>query len=178
MADCPFCAIAAGHTSTPILWADTNAIVIRPRTGGCTPGHVLVIPRTHATSWLDSWQIAAETMHAAYHYARAQEIGDCNLITSRGPAATQTVHHLHLHIVPRRPGDGLALPWTGQGEARVEWAVWYPSDRDQPRWTYGTAPDSERAARAHIATDRRRDLKLAHRTVHIGPWQTVEDTHA
>jgi len=37
-----------------------------------------------------------------------------NLITSSGQYATQTVHHLHIHYVPRRPGDGLTLPWTGQ----------------------------------------------------------------
>jgi hypothetical protein len=24
------------------------------------------------------------------------------------------VEHLHVHVVPRRPGDGLPLPWTGQ----------------------------------------------------------------
>jgi histidine triad (HIT) family protein len=37
----------------------------------------------------------------------------CNIITSAGSDATQTVFHLHLHVVPRRAGDGLALPWTG-----------------------------------------------------------------
>jgi histidine triad (HIT) family protein len=35
-----------------------------------------------------------------------------NIITSAGRDATQTVDHLHLHLVPRRPGDGLALPWA------------------------------------------------------------------
>ena len=43
--------------------------------------------------------------------------GESNLITSIGPAATQTVPHLHLHLVPRRPGDGLPLPWTPQHSA-------------------------------------------------------------
>jgi diadenosine tetraphosphate (Ap4A) HIT family hydrolase len=37
-----------------------------------------------------------------------------NIITSIGPAASQTVMHTHLHIVPRTEGDGLHLPWTGQ----------------------------------------------------------------
>jgi histidine triad (HIT) family protein len=35
-----------------------------------------------------------------------------NLITSQGAAATQTVMHLHLHLVPRTDGDGLKLPWS------------------------------------------------------------------
>jgi histidine triad (HIT) family protein len=51
-------------------------------------------------------------MRAAAEFAQAEEISDCNLIVSKGPSATQTVAHLHLHIVPRRPGDGLALPWS------------------------------------------------------------------
>lgn len=37
-----------------------------------------------------------------------------NLITSVGSNATQTVHHLHVHYVPRVAGDGLHLPWTNQ----------------------------------------------------------------
>lgn len=36
------------------------------------------------------------------------------VITSIGADATQTVFHTHIHVVPRRPGDGLTLPWTGQ----------------------------------------------------------------
>jgi histidine triad (HIT) family protein len=44
----------------------------------------------------------------------ARTCGDANLITSVGSAATQTVFHLHVHVVPRRAGDGLALPWTSQ----------------------------------------------------------------
>jgi histidine triad (HIT) family protein len=35
-----------------------------------------------------------------------------NLITSKGSAATQTVFHLHVHLVPRQVDDGLPLPWT------------------------------------------------------------------
>jgi hypothetical protein len=49
-------------------------------------------------------------------WAKRHGVGDCNLIASRGPAATQTVPHLHLHLVPRLEGDGLPLPWTGQAE--------------------------------------------------------------
>ena len=36
------------------------------------------------------------------------------LITNIGPAATQSVWHLHVHVVPRTEGDGLLLPWSNQ----------------------------------------------------------------
>ncbi len=42
-----------------------------------------------------------------------------NLITSKGEAATQSVFHLHVHIVPRQEGDRLPLPWTPQHTARA-----------------------------------------------------------
>ncbi|MFI0712504.1 HIT domain-containing protein [Streptomyces inhibens] len=41
-----------------------------------------------------------------------------NVITSRGPSATQTIRHLHIHLVPRADGDGLLLPWTAAGSAQ------------------------------------------------------------
>ncbi|MDN3056997.1 hypothetical protein PH213_21100 [Streptomyces sp. SRF1] len=44
---------------------------------------------------------------------RAQRLGgQWNYLTSCGLDATQTVFHLHGHLVPRAAGDGLALPWS------------------------------------------------------------------
>jgi len=79
-----------------------------------TEGHLLVVPRTHVRSVLGHPAIAADTMAAAVLIAQRRGIAECNLITSAGPSATQSVAHLHLHLIPRRPEDGLALPWTGQ----------------------------------------------------------------
>ena len=73
-------------------------------------GHRIVIPREHVTAFPDNPHVSAEAMLYAAH--RAKEIGDCNLITSKGKAATQSVFHLHIHIVPRQANDGLALPWN------------------------------------------------------------------
>jgi histidine triad (HIT) family protein len=42
-----------------------------------------------------------------------------NLSTSKGEAATQSVFHLHVHVVPRQEGDRLPLPWTPQHTARA-----------------------------------------------------------
>lgn len=74
-----------------------------------TEGHKLVIPVHHAKTVADNPRISASAMAVAALVA--DRAGDCNIITSKGAAATQTIQHLHLHVVPRHDGDGLRLPW-------------------------------------------------------------------
>jgi histidine triad (HIT) family protein len=104
---CVFCQIITGDGPATIVrkWDDAIAIVpLNP----VTPGHIIVIPTTHIADAIEDPAVTGATMsRAAELAARA-----CNLITSCGAAATQTVFHLHIHIVPRRDGDGLALPWS------------------------------------------------------------------
>lgn len=83
-----------------------------------TPGHLLVIPRAHISSAFADPRAAGSALRFAGYLANRLDIGAANFITSAGKAATQTVFHLHVHIVPRREGDGLALPWTGQVKDR------------------------------------------------------------
>jgi histidine triad (HIT) family protein len=78
-----------------------------------TPGHMLFVPRRHVTSAIESPPHFGACAEAAAWYGLEQG----NIITSVGSAATQSVFHLHVHWVPRRAGDGLHLPWTGQQRA-------------------------------------------------------------
>lgn len=108
---CIFCQIAQGDGPFVAEWDDAVALVpLDP----VTPGHVIVIPRTHEMDALGDPDVTAATMR------RAAEIAPwpCNIITSAGEVATQSVLHLHIHVVPRRTDDGLPLPWTPQHEAR------------------------------------------------------------
>ncbi|AVM01906.1 HIT family protein [Gordonia iterans] len=79
-----------------------------------TPGHMLFVPTMHAVHRDNV--LASAAFRAAYdHATTGDQYGtDFNLIVNAGPSATQTVDHLHVHYVPRRAGDGLTLPWTGQ----------------------------------------------------------------
>jgi histidine triad (HIT) family protein len=106
---CVFCAIACGDAPAEIVreWSDAVAIVpLNP----VVPGHVIVMPKSHVTDALDSPVTTAAVMARVAQLAA----GPCNIITSVGREATQTVFHLHVHIVPRADGDGLTLPWTAQ----------------------------------------------------------------
>ena len=122
MGDCPFCKrIAAGEYAS--FTSDPDVVWFEPL-NPVTPGHLLFVPVRHVTSALEVPYVTALTMEIASRVAaklRAMALPgewSCNLITSAGAAATQTVRHLHIHLVPRVEGDGLHLPWTGQQERR------------------------------------------------------------
>ncbi len=111
--DCPFCQrIKAGEYDK----RGGCAVTFEPL-NPVTPGHRLVVPVGHLENALANPVLTGLTMQYAAEIAAFYGIEACNLITSVGAAATQTVRHLHIHIVPRREGDGLHLPWTGQPRA-------------------------------------------------------------
>src|SRR6185369_2606064 len=72
-------------------------------------GHILFIPTLHVADFTEDPAVSSSVMFRAAQWAEFG--GDCNLITSKGKDATQSVFHAHLHLVPRRAGDGLSLPW-------------------------------------------------------------------
>lgn len=76
-------------------------------------GHRIVFHNRHSSDFADDTGITMEVMGRASEIAK--EIGgEFNLITSKGMNATQSVFHLHVHLVPRKENDGLKLPWTDQ----------------------------------------------------------------
>lgn len=110
--DCVFCQIVAGDAPATVAANWPDAIAIRPL-NPVTPGHVLVIPRAHTRSFIEDPVVSAVAMHRAAEFASLRGFpGEgVNLITSAGEAATQTVFHLHVHLVPRDRDDRLSLPW-------------------------------------------------------------------
>jgi histidine triad (HIT) family protein len=112
VADCAFCSIVSGRLPAIMVREWFDAVAIRPRSGGVNAGHVLVIPRVHVADAGTDPVVTAAVMARAAELLAEQPAA--NLITSRGAAATQTVFHAHIHLVPRVAGDGLALPWTPQ----------------------------------------------------------------
>lgn len=115
MAECVFCDIVWGRAPAEFVIAPgevIGAVAFRPL-NPVVPGHVLFVPTTHVRDAAESPVVTAITFRLAAEYADLER-RPFNLITSAGAEATQSVLHLHAHYVPRAPGDGLALPWTGQ----------------------------------------------------------------
>lgn len=109
---CPFCEIVAGRAPATVVheWSDVIAIVpLNP----VVEGHTLVIPRAHVDDAATDPDITAATMLRGAELAAASQ--SSNILTSIGKAATQSVFHLHIHVVPRAPGDQLMLPWGTTG---------------------------------------------------------------
>jgi histidine triad (HIT) family protein len=105
---CPFCGYAG---PSPVLADLGPAYVIEPL-DPVIPGHLLVVAKAHLPDALASPASFGYLAEQAARYAVGQGLRACNLIVNVGRAATQSVDHLHLHIVPRVADDGLRLPWT------------------------------------------------------------------
>ncbi|AVT38014.1 HIT family protein [Plantactinospora sp. BB1] len=112
---CVFCAITRGQEPATIIRRWSDAIAITPR-HPVTAGHTLIIPVRHVQDVTEDPDVSAATMRAASELA----VPPCNIITSAGPEATQTVFHLHLHLVPRTSTDLLSLPWDPRQSAGGE----------------------------------------------------------
>lgn len=113
--DCIFCKIVAGEIPCFKLYEDVATLAfmdINP----VHPGHALVIPKAHEADVLEVSEDAIAAVAAtARQVAKAvQEVVDpdgLNLVQCNGKAAAQSVPHFHMHVLPRKDGDGLALNW-------------------------------------------------------------------
>ena len=114
MNPCVFCAIATGQVEASVVYRDEECLAfldISP----VNPGHVLVIPRTHATflANLDP-TIAGSMFQVAQSVAKALrqsglKADGINMYLADGEAGGQEVFHVHLHVFPRFVDDGFGL---------------------------------------------------------------------
>jgi histidine triad (HIT) family protein len=113
--DCIFCKIVAGEIPATRVHEDERTLAFMDINPG-TRGHLLVIPRAHATDILEIPEADLEACirTAKLMAGRVKERLDAdgvNLLNSCGQAAWQTVFHFHIHVIPRYAGDPLRLPW-------------------------------------------------------------------
>ena len=112
---CIFCAIVAGTAPAERVHEDDSVVAILDIHPAAT-GHVLVIPRRHSPDlWHiepdDAAKVMAASVQVAHRIRRALDPDGINLVHATGRAAWQSVFHFHLHLVPRREGDGMVPPW-------------------------------------------------------------------
>jgi histidine triad (HIT) family protein len=109
MAACIFCAIVTGQAPAHMVLEGDVCIAfldVRP----LFPGHTLVIPRAHRETLRDVPRSEFEPlMWNARRVSRALEtaLGSTGTFVALNDRVSQSVPHVHLHVVPRRTGDGL-----------------------------------------------------------------------
>lgn len=109
MADCVFCRIIAGDLPAHLVLDDDvtlGFLDVRP----VFPGHVLLVPREHHATLADlpapllgPFFERVQRLSAAVPAA----MGSTGSFVAVNNVVSQSVPHLHCHVVPRRPKDGL-----------------------------------------------------------------------
>ncbi|WP_222948684.1 HIT family protein [Micromonospora chalcea] len=113
---CPFCEIVGREDpDAREVYRDHRVVAFFP-TEPATLGHTLLVPRDHIENiWmLDSPTaagLASATLVLASAIRQAIKPDGLNIIQSNGEAATQTVPHLHIHLVPRWREDRFGRIW-------------------------------------------------------------------
>jgi histidine triad (HIT) family protein len=124
-APCVFCEIVAGRSTANIVFADDEVVAFLDR----RPlffGHTLVVPRRHAVILADlERDEVAPFFHRVRHISAEMpaELGCSGTFVANNNTVSQSVPHLHVHVVPRTKGDGLRgffWPRTSYGPGQAE----------------------------------------------------------
>jgi len=108
-AGCRFCAIAAGEEHAHVVFEDESSLAFldhRP----LFPGHSLLIPRAHHET---IWDLPGELVGPLFVNAKFLSGAIRSAMDSEGAfialnnIVSQSVPHLHVHLVPRNRKDGL-----------------------------------------------------------------------
>ena len=109
MAACTFCSIVAGEAPAAVVWEDEATmgfLDVRP----LFHGHVLLVPRAHVETLADLPADRVGTLFAvvqALSRAVPAAMDAPGSFVAMNNVVSQSVPHLHVHVVPRRRRDGL-----------------------------------------------------------------------
>lgn len=106
---CIFCSIVQKEIPSHLIYEDDQVIAfldINPT----AVGHTLVVPKEHCDSFLDCpddlrnhvFEVAQEL---ANKMEKALQCDGINVVSNIHEAAGQSVHHFHVHLIPRYKGD-------------------------------------------------------------------------
>jgi histidine triad (HIT) family protein len=110
LADCPFCRIAQGDADQALVVLEDEATLAFLDHRPLFPGHALLIPRDHVETLPDLPDaLLPELFSNARLLARAMEegMGAEGSFVAINNRVSQSVPHLHVHVVPRNRKDGL-----------------------------------------------------------------------
>lgn len=109
MGECLFCAIVAGRLPASVVYDDEHVVAFLD-TRPIFKGHTLVVPREHVPTLVDLPARLRDPFLAAGQAlaaAMVSALGAQGSFVAMNNVVSQSVPHLHLHVVPRTKGDGL-----------------------------------------------------------------------
>jgi histidine triad (HIT) family protein len=109
MADCVFCSIVAGEVDADLVLDEPDLVAFLDRRP-VFKGHVLLVPREHVVTLPDlPAELRDGFLEAAQRLATAvvDALGAQGSFLAVNNTVSQSVPHLHMHVVPRTKGDGL-----------------------------------------------------------------------
>jgi histidine triad (HIT) family protein len=107
--DCIFCKIASGEIPADVVAEDSNTITFLDASP-VFPGHLLIVPREHYETLSDlPDHLLAPVFGQARRATRAvvTALGAEGSFLAVNNKISQTVPHLHVHVIPRRAKDGM-----------------------------------------------------------------------
>jgi histidine triad (HIT) family protein len=118
---CIFCDLVHGAGEVSLCYEDADAIAfmdIQP----VNAGHVLVVPREHYENLSDlPHALATHLFEVAIKLSpivcRVSGAEGLNIVVNSGEAAGQDVFHYHVHLIPRKAGDGFDVPLPFDGSS-------------------------------------------------------------
>ena len=107
--NCIFCKLANGDIPTNSIYEDNDFKVILDA-DPATKGHALILPKNHFANLIElDDEVAAKALPLAKKIAKnmMDKLGcaGVNIVQNNGEAAGQTVHHFHIHVIPRYEDD-------------------------------------------------------------------------
>lgn len=112
--NCIFCSIAAGQTHAwKVLETETTLAFLDAHPVGLY--HTLIIPKTHYRDIFSvPPEVLSETMEClrkvSLLYQEKLGLQNLHIFNNSGQLASQSVFHLHFHILPRYENDGNGFP--------------------------------------------------------------------
>ncbi len=127
--NCIFCKLANGDIPTNSIFEDNDFKVILDA-DPATKGHALILPKNHFANLLEADDdVLEKALPLAKKVANKMkaELGcaGVNIVQNNGEAAGQTVHHLHIHVIPRYEDDPdkTICGWSHQSFSEEETAT-------------------------------------------------------
>lgn len=119
---CPFCAIVAGEDSSAQIIHRSQRYVVFAPLHPATRGHLLVVPTAHSADLADMERtdlhaVADGVQTVRRAISKTLRPSGVNVVQSNGEIATQTVPHVHFHVVPRWPDDEFLLSWPTEANS-------------------------------------------------------------